>query len=281
MIPYQHVLPAGPGWTPGARRHAALPLAQSRRGVPSATEAAGAPAVAAPAVQGAATFGGASPTTALPSMRIRCHPARAAASTTPRPHGANQPTPVGHRHLQAWLAPWGLCRSRLGRAWEPPPPRPSQQGAVATMVLALVSRRLSGNARHALAGQPSGAGAACARVGMFGRRMGPARHGPRVRGGPNTGLQWGRKAAAQRQALRGSGRGAVPVRPLQLEAVEAVIRALSTGESRRANARKRLEGSRHWGWTVLAPGSTLRLGMEGGPRTVAMAQRGGHRVAQC
>jgi len=38
-----------------------------------------------------------------------------------------------------------------------------------------------------------------------------------------------------------------------------VIRALRTGEISRENAMKRLEGSRHWVWTVMDPVSILLL----------------------
>src|SRR5437667_3092118 len=103
-----YLLPAGDGGTPGALRHAALHVAKPRRRVTAATGAAGAPAVEAQAVQWAQIFCGSHPTPSLRSMRIRCQPSRAAASTTTRPHGADQPTPVCHRHLEAFLSPCGL-----------------------------------------------------------------------------------------------------------------------------------------------------------------------------
>ncbi len=43
---------------------------------------------------------------------------------------------------------------------------------------------------------------------------------------------------------------------------------------------KRLERSRHWVWTAIDPESKLLLAIEVGPRTLEMAQRMVHRVAQ-
>jgi hypothetical protein len=98
---------------------------------------------------------------------------------------------------------------------------------------------------------------------------------------PNTVLQWLVEAAEQLQAFTSYFLCDVHVRQLQLDELYAVIRALRTGESSEENAVKRLEGSRHWVWTVMDPVSKLLLVMEVGPRTLEMAQRVVHRVARC
>jgi len=43
---------------------------------------------------------------------------------------------------------------------------------------------------------------------------------------------------------------------------------------------KRLERSRHWVWTAIDPESKLLLAIKVGPRTLEMAQRVVHQVAQ-
>jgi len=60
----------------------------------------------------------------------------------------------------------------------------------------------------------------------------------------------------------------------------AVIRALKQGEISEETALKRLEGSRPWVWTAIDPISKLLLAIEVGPRTLEMAQRVVHQVAQ-
>jgi IS1 family transposase len=72
----------------------------------------------------------------------------------------------------------------------------------------------------------------------------------------------------------------VHVKQLQLDELYAVLRDLKIGEISEKTALKRLEGSRHWVWTAIDPVSKLLLAIEVGPRTLEMAQRVVHRVAQ-
>jgi len=58
------------------------------------------------------------------------------------------------------------------------------------------------------------------------------------------------------------------------------LREVKDGTLSADEAIKRLERARHWGWTAIAPESTLVLAIEIGPRTLAMAQGVGHRVVQ-
>jgi IS1 family transposase len=60
----------------------------------------------------------------------------------------------------------------------------------------------------------------------------------------------------------------------------AVLRGIKDGEISEDNAIKRLERSRHWVWTVIDPESKLLLAIDIGPRTLEMAQRVVHQVAQ-
>ena len=95
---------------------------------------------------------------------------------------------------------------------------------------------------------------------------------------PNTVLPWLVEAAEQLQAFSASFLCAVHVRQLQLDEWYAVLRGVRDGAISAENARKRLERSRHWVWTVIDPESTLLLVTEVGSRTLAMAQRVGQQV---
>jgi hypothetical protein len=70
------------------------------------------------------------------------------------------------------------------------------------------------------------------------------------------------------------------VRPLQRDELSAVLRGVQEGESSADNALKRLERSRPWVWTVIDLESQRLLATESGPRTLEMAQRVVHQVAQ-
>src|SRR4029450_11147723 len=97
---------------------------------------------------------------------------------------------------------------------------------------------------------------------------------------PNTVLQWLVEGAEQLQAFTSYFLCDVHVHQLQLDELYAVIRDLKTGEISEVNAINRLEPSRHWVWTAIDPVSKLLLAIEVGPRTLEMAQRVVHRVAQ-
>jgi transposase-like protein len=97
---------------------------------------------------------------------------------------------------------------------------------------------------------------------------------------PHTVLQWLGEAAEQLRACAGYFLCAVHVEQLQLDELYAVLREVKAGELSDDEAFKRLEGSRHRVWTAIDPVSKLLLAIEVGPRTLEMAQRVGHRVAQ-
>jgi IS1 family transposase len=97
---------------------------------------------------------------------------------------------------------------------------------------------------------------------------------------PDTGLQWLVAAAAQLQTFTSSFLCDMHVTQRPLDELYAVIRALKTGESSEDDALKRLEGARPWVWTAIDPVSKVLLAIEVGPRTVEMAQRVVHQVAQ-
>ena len=59
-----------------------------------------------------------------------------------------------------------------------------------------------------------------------------------------------------------------------------MIRALKTGQISAGDAFERLAPGRPWVWTAIDPVSQLLLAIEVGPRTLEMAQRGVHQVAQ-
>jgi hypothetical protein len=95
---------------------------------------------------------------------------------------------------------------------------------------------------------------------------------------PNIVLQWLVEAAEQLQAFTRSFLCDVHVEQLQLDEWYAVLRDRRTGQIREGDAIERLEPSRPWVWTALAPVSKLLRVIEVGPRTLAMAQRVVHHV---
>jgi IS1 family transposase len=97
---------------------------------------------------------------------------------------------------------------------------------------------------------------------------------------PNTVLQWLVEATAHLQAFTNYFLCNVHVTQLQLDELYALLRGVKDGEISEANALMRLEPSRPWIWTAIDPVSKLLLAIEVGPRTVEMAQRVVHQVAQ-
>ena len=97
---------------------------------------------------------------------------------------------------------------------------------------------------------------------------------------PNTVLHWLVEAAEQLTAFSAYFLCHVHVNQLQLDELYVVLRGVINGEISEDNAIKRLERSRHWVWTVIDPESKLLLVADIGPRTLAMAQRVVHQVAQ-
>jgi hypothetical protein len=97
---------------------------------------------------------------------------------------------------------------------------------------------------------------------------------------PNTVLQWLVEAAEQLQAFSQHILHDVRVRQVQLDELFALLSAVKDGEVSAAEAIERLERSPQWAWVALDPESKLLLTIAVGDRTLAMAQRVVHRVAQ-
>ena len=97
---------------------------------------------------------------------------------------------------------------------------------------------------------------------------------------PNTVLQWLVEAAEQLQAFSAYFLCNVHVNQLQLDELYAVLREVKDGDLSEHEAIERLERSPHWVWTAMDPESKLLLVMDVGPRTLAMAQRVVHQVAE-
>ena len=116
---------------------------------------------------------------------------------------------------------------------------------------------------------------------MPGRRLGYPGHTARVfEVDPNTGLQWLVKAEEQLQAFSRHVLHDVRVRQVQLDKLFALLSAIEDHEVRAAEAIERLERSPQWVWVAMDPESKLLLMLEVGDRTLAMAQRVVHQVAQ-
>jgi IS1 family transposase len=97
---------------------------------------------------------------------------------------------------------------------------------------------------------------------------------------PNTVLQWLVEAADQLRAFSCHVLHDVQVRQVQLDELFALLSAVKDGEVSEADAIERLERSPQWVWVAVDPESKLLLAIDVGNRTLAMAQRFVHHVAQ-
>jgi IS1 family transposase len=97
---------------------------------------------------------------------------------------------------------------------------------------------------------------------------------------PKTVLHWLGEAAEQLQAFTSSFLCEVHVQQVQLDELYAVLSAVKDGKMREEEAIHRLSRSPHWVWTAIDPQSKLLLAIDVGERTLAMAQRFVHHVAQ-
>ena len=97
---------------------------------------------------------------------------------------------------------------------------------------------------------------------------------------PNTVLQWLVEAAEQLRAFSQHILHDVRVRQVQLDELFALLSAVKDGAVSEAEAIERLERSPQWVWVAMDPESKLVLAIDVGARTLAMAQRVVHHVAQ-
>jgi IS1 family transposase len=97
---------------------------------------------------------------------------------------------------------------------------------------------------------------------------------------PNTVLQWLVEAADQLRAFSRHVLHDVRVRQVQLDELFALLSAVKDGAVSEAEAIARLERSPRWVWVAIDPESKLLLTIDVGERTLAMAQRVVHQVAQ-
>jgi IS1 family transposase len=96
----------------------------------------------------------------------------------------------------------------------------------------------------------------------------------------NTVLQWLVDAAEQLRAFSQHFLHDVRVRQVQLDELFALLSAVKDGAVSEAEAIERLERSPQWVWAAMDPESKLLLALDVGKRTLAMAQRVVHHVAQ-
>ena len=89
------------------------------------------------------------------------------------------------------------------------------------------------------------------------------------------------EAAEQLRAFAGYFLCDLHMRQIQLDELYAVLRAVKGGALSEDEAIRRLSRSPQWVWTAMDPETKLLLGIEVGTRTLAMAQRVLHQVAQC
>ena len=97
---------------------------------------------------------------------------------------------------------------------------------------------------------------------------------------PNTVLDWLVEAAEQLRAFSAYFLCDLHVKQLQLDELYAVLSAVKDGELTTAKAIKRLSRSPHWVWVAIDPVTKLLVAIDVGERTLAMAQRFVHHVAQ-
>jgi IS1 family transposase len=96
----------------------------------------------------------------------------------------------------------------------------------------------------------------------------------------NTVLGWLVDAAEQLRAFSQHFLHDVRVRQVQLDELFALLSAVKEGKVSEAEAIERLERSPQWVWVAMDPESKLLLAIDVGNRTLAMAQRFVHQVAQ-
>jgi hypothetical protein len=101
-----------------------------------------------------------------------------------------------------------------------------------------------------------------------------------VEGDPNPVLQWWGEGADHATAFARYCVHDVRVTPGQLAARFARLSAVKAGEGSEAAAITRLARSPPWGWTAMDPVTTLRLAIDGGEPTLALAPGVGQQVAQ-
>jgi IS1 family transposase len=97
---------------------------------------------------------------------------------------------------------------------------------------------------------------------------------------PNTVLGWLVQAADQLRAFSRYFLHDLHLTQVQLDELFALLRAVKDGEVSAAEAIERLERSPQWVWVAMDPESKLLLAIDVGDRTLAMAQRVVHQVAQ-
>ena len=97
---------------------------------------------------------------------------------------------------------------------------------------------------------------------------------------PNTVLQWLVEATDQLRAFSRYFLHDLHLRQVQLDELYAVLSALKDGKVNEAEAIECLSRSPQWVWVAMDPESKLVLALDVGERTLAMAQRVVHQVAQ-
>ncbi len=97
---------------------------------------------------------------------------------------------------------------------------------------------------------------------------------------PHTVLQWLVEAANQLRAFSQHFLHDIRVRQVQLDELFALLSAVQDGAVSAADAIVRLERTPQWVWVAMDPESKLLLAIDVGNRTLAMAQRVVHHVAQ-
>ena len=97
---------------------------------------------------------------------------------------------------------------------------------------------------------------------------------------PDTVLQWLVEAAEQLRTYSRHVLHDVRVRQVQLDELFALLSAVKDGEVSATEAIERLERSPQWVWVAMDPEKKLLLAIDVGNRTLVMAQRVVHQVAQ-
>jgi transposase-like protein len=97
---------------------------------------------------------------------------------------------------------------------------------------------------------------------------------------PHTVLGWLVEAAEQLKAFSTYVLHEFHLHQVQLDELDAVLRAVRDGEISAAAAIERLSRAPHWVWTAIDPESTLLLSVQVGERTLAMAQAVLHQLVQ-
>jgi hypothetical protein len=174
----------------------------------------------------------------------------------------------------------GLYLSGLGGLGQSPRQWPSQWRSLATAPVCGLSWLFFRDPRHDFHGKRAAGDLIVRVIACLAEGLGIRGTARVFEVDSNTVLQWLVEAAEQLRAFSQHVLHTVRVRQVQLDELFGLLSAVKAGEVTETEALERLERSSQWVWVAMDPESKLVLTIDVGERTLAMAQRVVHHVAQ-